>query len=195
MITLEREKKEIKWTVRDIVYIIVFTLICTGLIQKAQHNVEPLIVQASAAPVVETKTIEVVAKDPRIEKLRAYLVEQNSPLADSAETIIIESDKNAIGWTLMVGIAKMESNLGKDTNQQSHNPFGLLTKNSEGKRVLMQFASWDKAIEYEASLLNRNYRENMNRAIQQKYCPSEECNPDWVPTVSKVSYELTANIK
>lgn len=125
------------------------------------------------------------SKDERVNKVHSYLEQFNSPLAPYAQLIVNEADKNDISWTLVVSIAKKESSLGKAILEGSHNAWGVMSWDDQGKRSVRKFSSWTESIAFESKLLAENYRENMNRAIQEKYCPSIECSDTWVATVTE----------
>lgn len=183
---------------KDFGYILISTLILTGLLKAAEGSIvqtlsdPPQVPQAQAStalipspsPTSDTTPVYVL-NDDRSDRLQAFLEEQHSPLAPEASYIVAQSDANGIDWTLMVAISHMESSYGKDTNQSSHNPFGL------GGSHFMYFQSWKQAIKYEAELLGKNYRQDQVRAIKERYCPSSDnCNPAWASTVVTTSQAI-----
>lgn len=138
--------------------------------QKVFANVTPTI-----------KVVEVEKKDYRAERLEKLLKDNESPLAEYADYIVEQSDLNAIDWTILVAISKMESDYCKATISKSHNCWGL------GGSNFMYFDSYKDSIKFTAELLNKHYRMNMNTAIKSKYCPSSDgCNPQWANIVSDV---------
>lgn len=129
----------------------------------------------------EVKIVEVEKRDYRAERLEKLLKDNDSPLANYADYIVEQSDLNAIDWTILVAISKMESNYCKATVYKSHNCWGL------GGSNFMSFDSYEESIKFTAELLNKHYRINMNTAIKSKYCPSSDgCNPKWANIVSDV---------
>lgn len=126
-------------------------------------------------------------KDVRMNKVRAYLISKQSPLAEHAETIVTMADKYAIDWTRIVAISGMESAFGTKLPEGSYNAWGL------GGSNFMYFASWDESIEYATKLLANHYRLNELKGIKAKYCPeSDNCNPKWAEIVNDNSKEILA---
>lgn len=122
--------------------------------------------------------------DIRVKKIQNYLVSKDSPLAPFAQYIVDESDKYDLSYTLIVSIAGKESSFGI-YNAGSFNAWGV--RASKGFR---NFSSWKDAIEFEANLLSNYYRENMNTAIQKKYCPDVECSSSWVTDVTNFQEDI-----
>ena len=151
----------------------------------------PKAVQADTKGVnVSPVPTRIPATDPRITKLKTYLVEKNSPLAGHSALIIQEADAHDIPWTLITSIAGKESGFGKNIKPGSFNAWGIMTWNSEGVRSIRTFSSWEESIRYTSALISNNYRVNMNSAIQAKYCPSFECSNTWVSTVTQFQKEI-----
>lgn len=129
-------------------------------------------------------------EDERIAKLRTYLTEKGSPLAGHSALIIAQADAHDIPWTLITSIAGKESGFGKNIKPGSYNAWGIMTWNSEGVRSIRTFRSWEEGIQYASSLINENYRVNMNSAIQTKYCPVSECSDTWTQQVTLFQEEI-----
>lgn len=136
----------------------------------------------------EITHITVSFKDPRSQKLYETLKRYNSPMAGSAGTFVQMADKYGIDWTLMPAIAGKESSFGKHL-ANDYNPFGLTTGKSSGPRF-RPFTSFDEAIEAEAQLLSKSYKDEMYGAIQVRYCPSSECSDTWTQDVLAFSREV-----
>lgn len=131
-----------------------------------------------------------VIQDRRAERLEEYLISKQSPLAPYAGLLVAEADKHDIGWTKSVSISSIESQFGKLIKPGSHNAWGIMAF-SGGKRTgIRMFNSWEEAIKYHAALLGNNYKVNEYDAIQEKYCPSFECNPKWVDHVVLASDQI-----
>ena len=79
----------------------------------------------------------------RVQTLRNFFIQHESPLFDSAETFVIQSEKMRIPLWILVGIANAESSLGKRVEPGTHNPFGY--KCYDGKPC-HAFHNWDEAI-------------------------------------------------
>jgi hypothetical protein len=131
-------------------------------------------------------------KDPRLEAVKKYLQEKNSPLAGSSAYFIDAADRNALDWTLMVSIAGKESSFGKDC-VEPFNPFGITTGKKTGPRF-QSFTSFTEAIYSEGKLLSDDYKLNSNRAIGSKYCPASECSSTWAEDVTNFSKQLLKKV-
>lgn len=159
-----------------------------GLVSGITSGLKPVKVHSplaiSPSPVV-IETAEV--KVDREQKLYDYLRKHNSPLAGQSALIIEASDEYGIDYTLIPAIAGKESSFGKAIKQGSYNAWGIMAWDEAGNRSVRIFNSWKEAINFEAKLLAENYRWNMNRGIQQKYCPDFECSPTWASDITSFS--------
>lgn len=129
-------------------------------------------------------------RDKRAEKVETYLEKNKSPLANYSNYIVQLADEYDIPWTLVVAISGKESSFCKNIKEKSHNCWGIMTWDSEGNRSIRSFDSWESGIEYTTKLLSKNYRHDMNRAIQAKYCPTFECSDTWVENVTTFQEEI-----
>lgn len=146
----------------------------------------PKAVQADTKGVnVSPVPTRIPATDPRITKLQTYLTEKKSPLAGHSALIIQEADAHDIPWTLITSIAGKESGFGKNIKQGSHNAWGI-----GGASNFYYFDTWEEGIKYTSKLLGNHYRENMNSAIQEKYCPKIECSDTWTQDVTYFQKEV-----
>lgn len=191
-------RKATRFTRKDFLYILFYTLIVIGLVHKIETIVHKPVTQALdkvhvpkviAAPSKNTAPQKIITKivttaDKRATQLEKFLNDKGSPLAPLAAYMVRKSDDNGLDWTLMPSISGKESTFGLFTKPDSHNPFGL------GGTKFMYFDSWEEAIDFEANLLNKYYRENMVSGIQGTYCPDSECASDWTSTVVSFSNEL-----
>lgn len=148
---------------------------------------------------VQAKTLTVMAEenkqfkenpDTRVEQLRVYLEGKKSPLTPYAQLIVWEANKNDIPWTLIVAISGKESSFGHALPPGSHNAWGIMAWDKAGVRSVRRFASWEEGIKFTSQLLGENYRENMNRGIQVKYCPDFECSDTWVQHVTQFQEQI-----
>jgi hypothetical protein len=173
---------------KDLVFLAVFGLTMFGLGKRATVNtvaiVERQVERARESVPVMAK--EVDSRDDRVIKLEGFLQDKDSPLASYAQLIVDEADKYDIGWTKLVSISAAESNYCINTKPDSFNCWGI------GGRKFVYFGSYEEGIKFTSKLLGENYKKNEIRAVQQKYCPSFECNPNWVPNVLGVSNSILA---
>lgn len=154
--------------------------------------VSPVAGPAASLRIVDTASTSAEMSKPltREEKLKVFLESKNSPLASYSDYIVKVSDENDISWTLIVSIAGKESSFGVHIKPQSFNAWGIMSWDDSGKRFIREFKSWKEAILFEAKLLSTSYRLNMNKAIQEKYCPSFECSNTWVENVTAFQKEI-----
>ena len=152
----------------------------------------PLASPAASLRIVDTASTSAEMSKPltREEKLKVFLESKNSPLASYSDYIVKVSDENDISWTLIVSISGKESSFGVHIKPQSFNAWGIMSWDDSGKRFIREFKSWKEAILFEAKLLSNSYRLNMNKAIQEKYCPSFECSNTWVENVTSFQKEI-----
>src|SRR3990167_11513454 len=74
----------------------------------------------SPLPAVQ-QVVEVKKKDPRIERLKVFFNDFDSPLAGLSTTFIKAADKNKLDWKLLPVVACVESSCGK---YYKYNVFG-----------------------------------------------------------------------
>ncbi len=158
-----------------------------GLVKsaEAQELLSPIPTPTITPTPTATPTPTEEPKNERVQKLKSFLIEQKSPLAPYAELIVEQADKYDISWTLATSISGKESSFGKEIKPGSYNAWGVMAWDANGKRYIRSFNSWEEGIIFETKLISKHYRENMNKAIQEKYCPSFECSPTWVQTVTE----------
>lgn len=178
----------------DVLYLVLSLVIITGLfkgIVESTKKITPDIVRAVSPRVEAIAEIKPTEKvDYRIERLNHYLQSKNSPLAEYAKTIVEEADRNGIDWTLVTSISGKESSFGKRIPEGSHNAWGI-----GGAKSVRHFSSWNESIKFTSELLGKNYRRNMNKGLQTKYCPSVECSSSWVDDVTGFSEGILAESK
>lgn len=185
---------EVRATFKDFVYCIIALLILTGILDASFKNFKNTI--ASPVKAIEEQPVKIIEKivvvpdttgDSRAIKLKDFLEYNKSPLAPYAQIIVDDADKYDIGWTKLVSISKIESDLGKKLPQDSHNAWGL------GGSNFMRFKDWPTAIHFASKLIGENYQHGQNQAIKEKYCPSSDnCNPAWAKVVTDVSRQILA---
>ncbi len=152
-------------------------------------------VYAAEATPIPTPSIKTLSpeelKEFRIKKTYDYLLKLGSPLAPHAKHIVAMADKYDIPWTLVTAISGKESTYGKNIKPNSFNAWGIMKFDANGNRSIRTFESWESGIEFTSRLLSENYRKNMNKAIQEKYCPSIECSDTWVSDIT--NFQMSIN--
>jgi hypothetical protein len=191
----ERIKMENRVKNRDVLYLFTGSLILIGMFKNVSQTYKQNLPDAIQAvnPVIQVESKEPTVKfvevknDDRTEKLKSFLISKGSPLADYAGVIIKEADEHGIDWTLTTSISGKESSYGKQCPDGSHNAWGI-----GGAKAMRRFASWEEGIAYVSALLGNNYKTNMLKGIQTKYCPSFECDKNWVAHVAQFSDAMLA---
>lgn len=128
----------------------------------------------SAAPfVLGAYTTDISLTDGRAANLKSFFRKYNSPLYDSAETIVRVSDQYQFDYRLLPAIAMQESNLCKYIPDDSYNCWGWGIYGS----VVTRFSSYDEAIETVARGIKQQYIDKgllTASAIMEKYTPSSK---------------------
>lgn len=180
--------KRISLAFKDGLYLFICLLVVAGIFNRIdiKFKSDANVVQAKEIQVVETiKEVKVV--DERVIKLQTFLKSKNSPMADYAELIVSEADRNDIGWTWITGISCMESACGLRLPWNSYNAWGL------GGSKFMYFKSWEESIKFMSELIGKNYRHDMLQGIKSRYCPeSDGCRSSWSSIVASASKEILA---
>lgn len=86
---------------------------------------------ASFTQFAETSVSDI--QDNRVQILRSFLLEYNSPLADNAESFIKQADKYNLDWKLLPAISGVESTFGNAVplncnNAWGYNIYGAITR-------------------------------------------------------------------
>ncbi len=105
--------------------------------------------------------------DYRVYKLRSYLDEHNSPLADHSEEFIEYADSYNLDWRMVAAITGVESTFGKRIPANSYNAYGWA--NGEYK-----FSSWEDSIGHVSMTLKTKYIEKGATSISKiarRYAP------------------------
>lgn len=109
--------------------------------------------------------------DARVEIVRQYLENYNSPLEPFASKVVEVSEKNDFDFRLLVAIAQQESNLCKKIPPDSYNCWGW----GIHARGTLKFANYDEALEAVAQGLKEDYIDKgyvTPEQIMKKYTPS-----------------------
>jgi hypothetical protein len=121
------------------------------------------------------------SNDPRTHALKMLLSEYNSPLIDSAEIFVQESDRYGIDWRLLVSIAGVESKFGQQIPKNSYNAWGWAVYT--GKQSGAVFTSWEEAICLISKELRKKYYTHGAKTTEQigkKYA----ADPRWAQKVN-----------
>ena len=116
----------------------------------------------------------------KVENVRAYLTERNSPLAQYAQEIVKAADEYGIDYRLLPAISIIESSGGIHTFR-TYNAWGWGKKN---------FSSWEEGIWAVSKGLGNYYSRGLNtpQKISVYYCPPSA--GEWARKVSSVMREI-----
>jgi len=153
-----------------IISVVLFALLTT--LSATPVNAQAKIAGMSAMSVTPVKVVKV---DTRAKALRAYLLDNNSPFADSAETFVKSADTYNIDWKLVAAIAGLESGFGKHIPYQSNNAWGW---GVYGDNVI-RFASWDEGIETISKGIRVRYMDERGAANVYEIGSTYASSPTW----------------
>lgn len=159
---------------------IALSFILFGFITKPAFAQALPMAEASAhLPLPET------VQDGRVTKLKAYLTQHNSPMADDAGHFIAEADRLGLDWKLVAAIAGVESTFGKHIPRNSYNGWGwgVFTGQNDG----IHFDSWKDGITTVSEGLKYRYVDRGADTIE-KMGSIYAASPTWS---IKVRYFLT----
>lgn len=130
--------------------------------------------------------------DARVEILANYLKDYRSPLADSAQDLVVIADKYQLPWTLLPAIAGKESGFGKVIPYGSFNAWGWGIY--AGQTSGVNFSSWAGAIEKVAAGIKKDYFDkglNSVEKMEPAYTPSSlERGNTWSEGVNYFIWEI-----
>jgi len=105
--------------------------------------------------------------DYRVENLRNFLIQFNSPLAPYAQDFVTFADANGLDYRLVPSISGVESTFGKAIPSNSFNAYGWANGN-------YSFSSWSDSISVVSQTLRTEYIEkgaNSLNKIARRYAP------------------------
>lgn len=106
-----------------------------------------------------------LVRDERVDKLRAYLIAQNSPLTAEASHFVTEADRLGLNWKLVAAISGVESTFGKHTPPGSYNGWGWGIPT--GAQSGIAFESWKQGITRVSEGLKYRYIDRGALTIEQ----------------------------
>ena len=142
----------------------------------ASQTTKPVLANPSygmyaALPQVSTNIASVAAvADARPIIIRNYLLSQQAPLAEHAQTLVQVSDAYGLDYRLLTAIAMQESNGGKKIPDGSYNAWGWAIYGDNVKK----FENWDQGIETVGKGLKNHYIDRgltNPETIMAKYTP------------------------
>lgn len=139
----------------------------------------------SAIAFVPVKEIKV---DNRAKALKAFLAQNNSPLANSAETFVKSADENDIDWKLVAAIAGLESGFGKHIPYNSYNAWGW---GVYGDNV-HYFTSWDDGVETISQGIRERYMNERGAKNVHEIGATYAASPTWAVRVEMFMNKIDA---
>lgn len=126
---------------------------------------------ASLPDPIDTVEGSVTASDARVEIIRQYLEQYNSPLLPYAQDLVATSDRYGLDFKLLVAIAQQESNLCKKAPSGTYNcwGWGIHSKGTLG------FGNYVEAIDTVGRGLREDYFDKGYVTLEQimtKYTPN-----------------------
>lgn len=125
-------------------------------------------------------TLEQNGSDNRVQVLRSFLLEYDSPLAPYAEDFVTSADKYNLDWRLVASIAGLESTFGKQILYNSFNAWGW---GVYGDNVI-RFATWNEGIETISKGLRERYLKERQESDPYFIGPTYAASPTWAQRVS-----------
>lgn len=102
----------------------------------------------------------VIAGDARSLLLQSFLEQHSSPMAQYADTIVQQADKNGIDFRLATAIAMCESNLGKYLpTHDSYNAWGVSCYTGQDEKC-SKFSDWPSAIAWVSEFIKNKFYNN-----------------------------------
>jgi hypothetical protein len=166
--------------IRKITAIVLFFSIFLSIISTAHANEKAKSVSASLAPSSSASEVGYKSRDNRIDAIKKFLEQYDSPLANDAQTFVEEADKNNIDWKLVASISGVESTWAHAEPTGCYNSWGY---NIYGDHVRC-FASYKEAIQVISYDLRHVYMDQWGAtdvySIGHKYAAS----PTWAIRVA-----------
>ncbi len=126
------------------------------------------------------------ANDTRVDVLKKYLLQQNSPLAPYASTFVAQADYYRIDWKLLVAISGVESTFGKEVPCTNAWGFGVY-----GNQTLC-FDSYGQAIRTISKSIREQYMDNWGETDIYSIGRSYAASPVWADHVTYFMDQIQA---
>ena len=115
--------------------------------------------------------------DKRVIKLKKFLENYDSPLAEYAENLIESADKYGLDWKLVPAITGVESTFGKQIPAGSYNAYGWANG-------AFYFESWEQSINLVSKTLKEKY---IDRGLDTPY----KMGPVYAPPSKTWAWKIT----
>lgn len=122
---------------------------------------------------------EVKNDDIRVKKLRAFLRDSNSPMADSAQVFVEKADEYHLDWKLLAAISGVESCYGQAIPPGSYNAWGWGIYANH----VTYFTSWNDGISTISQGLRENYINKLGTDDVHSVGSIYAASPTWAQRV------------
>ncbi|MBU3956993.1 glucosaminidase domain-containing protein [Patescibacteria group bacterium] len=116
--------------------------------------------------------------DKRVIKLKKFLENYDSPLAEYADEFVETADKYGLDWKLVPAITGVESTFGKQIPAGSYNAYGWANG-------AFYFQSWEQSIDLVSQTLKEKY---INRGLNTPY----KMGPVYAPPSKTWAWKVTS---
>jgi len=125
-------------------------------------------------------------EDPRVIKLKSFLLEKNSILAEYADCFIASADKHGLGEYdldfLVPAITGLESSFGKRYPRGTHNAYGWASG-------AYSWDSWEESIDHVTRVLRQKYIDRGADTVS-KIGPIYAESPTWAQRVALIKKQI-----
>lgn len=115
----------------------------------------------------------------RVDKLRAYLEANNSPMSDQAKVFVEQAEKYNLDWRLVAAISGLESGFGNHIPAGSYNAWGW---GVYGGKVTY-FSSWEDGIKTISQGLRERYMNQRGAQNVYQIGATYAASPTWAQRV------------
>lgn len=157
-------------------FVIIAIAVMAGLIlpQTAEAKVA-----ATSAALTAPLELQQRVPDNRVQMLREYLENRNSPLAPYAQTFVTEADKNNLDWKFVAAISGLESSFGIHIPTNSYNGWGFGVYGDNVRR----FDSWNEGIAVVSQSLREDYMDKWGAKNVYEIGHIYAASPTWAVRV------------
>ena len=143
---------------------LILTIVVIGMLAGGVTPVHAVDL-ASEAGASARPSFATLKADDRASRLKAYLTELDSPLANYADHFVSEADRLNLDWKLVAAIAGVESTFGKHIPTNSYNGWGwgVFTGEQDG----IHFNGWKDGITKVSEGLRYNYVDRGAQTIEE----------------------------
>jgi hypothetical protein len=157
----------------------------SDLVRAAVTTALPTAATTDAVRQDEAELVYLGTDGERIDvpRIRDWLEGRGSPMAPYAADLVAAGVAYDVDPRVVLGIAGIESTVGEQIPEGSHNAWGW---NGDGPRGLKAWGSWPEAIDDYTERLGRLYdTDNVDEDFARTYCP-----PNWEKWLTTVQWVI-----